>query len=44
MTSDSGFSAGLAIGALLLVLVVVLFLTMVPVGNEARPLIDIKFR
>lgn len=45
MRSDSGFSAGLAIGLLVLVLVVLVILATVPIGggNDAKPLIDIRF-
>jgi hypothetical protein len=45
MQSESGFSAGLALGALLLVLVLVVILATVPVGGgpDAKPLIDIRF-
>jgi len=45
MQSDSGFSAGLAIGLLVLVVVVLVILATVPLGsgNDARPLINIRF-
>ena len=45
MQSDSGFSAGLAIGLLVLVVVVLVILATVPLGSggDARPLINIRF-
>jgi hypothetical protein len=45
MQSESGFSAGLAIGLLVLVVVVLVLLATVPIGGGAdpKPLIDIKF-
>jgi hypothetical protein len=45
MQSESGFSAGLAIGLLMLVIVVLVLLATVPIGGgpDARPIIDIKF-
>lgn len=45
MSSESGFSAGLAIGLLVLVVVVLVLLATVPVGGgpDARPIIDIRF-
>jgi hypothetical protein len=46
MQTSSGFSAGVAIGALVIVLVVLVILATVPLGGgpDARPLIDIRFR
>jgi hypothetical protein len=46
MRTDSGFSAGLAIGLLVVVVVVLVILVTVPIGsgNDAKPLIDIRFR
>jgi hypothetical protein len=35
---------GIVVGLLIVLLVVVLMLTMVPVGNESRPILDIKLR
>jgi len=45
MRSDNGFSAGLAIGVLLLVVVLLVILVSVPIGGgtDARPLINIRF-
>jgi hypothetical protein len=45
MTTDGGFSAGLAIGLLVLVVVVLVILAAVPIGGgtDAKPLIDIRF-
>lgn len=45
MQSDNGFSAGLAIGVLLLVVVLLVILVSVPIGggSDARPLINIRF-
>jgi hypothetical protein len=46
MQSSSGFSAGVAIGALVIVLVILVILATVPIGSgpDAKPLIDIKLR
>ncbi len=46
MRTDSGFSAGLAIGLLVIVVVLLVLLVTVPIGggNDAKPLIDIRFR
>jgi len=46
MRSENGFSAGLAIGLLVVVVVVLVILVTVPIGsgNDAKPLIDIRFR
>jgi hypothetical protein len=43
--SDDGFSAGLAIGVLLLVVVLLVILVSVPIGGgtDAKPLINIRF-
>jgi hypothetical protein len=45
MQGESGFSAGLAIGLLVLIVVVLVILATVPVGggSDARPLINIRF-
>jgi hypothetical protein len=43
MSTESGFSAGLAIGLLLVVVVVLVLLATVPMGNDAKPIIDIRF-
>jgi hypothetical protein len=45
MQSENGFSAGLAIGLLVLIVVVLVILATVPVGggSDARPLINIRF-
>ncbi|MDQ2912947.1 MAG: hypothetical protein M3T56_06795 [Chloroflexota bacterium] len=45
MSTDSGFSAGLAIGLLVLVVVVLVILATVPIGGgtDAKPLIDVRF-
>jgi hypothetical protein len=45
MSTDSGFSAGLAIGLVVVVVVVLVILATVPIGNgaDAKPLIDIRF-
>jgi hypothetical protein len=44
MNSDSGFSAGLAIGLLVVVIVVLVLLATIPIGgDEAKPLINIRF-
>jgi len=43
MSSDSGFSAGLAIGLLVVVVVVLVLLATVPIGNDAKQIIDIRF-
>ena len=45
MQSNGGFSAGLAIGLLVLVLVVLVLLATVPIGGgtDAKPLINIRF-
>jgi hypothetical protein len=45
MRTDSGFSAGLAIGLLVLVIVVLVLLATIPIGGgpDAKPLIDIRF-
>jgi len=45
MRTDSGFSAGLAIGLLLLVIVVLVILATVPIGSgsDAKPFINIRF-
>lgn len=45
MQNDNGFSAGLAIGVLLLVVVLLVILVSVPIGggSDARPLINIRF-
>jgi len=45
MRSDNGFSAGLAIGLLVVVVVVLVLLVTIPVGSgsDARPLINIRF-
>ena len=45
MRSDSGFSAGLAIGLLVLVVVVLVLLARVPIGGgtDPKPLINIRF-
>lgn len=42
MQTESGFSMGLVIGLVVVLLVVVLMLTMVPFGNEGRPMMDIR--
>jgi hypothetical protein len=43
--SDSGFSAGLAIGLLVVVIVVLVLLATIPIGggDDAKPFINIKF-
>ncbi len=45
MRTDSGFSAGLAIGLLVVVVVVLVILATVPIGggDDAKPLINIRF-
>jgi len=43
MSTDSGFSAGLAIGLLVVIVVVLVILATVPIGNDAKPIIDIRF-
>jgi hypothetical protein len=45
MRTDNGFSAGLAIGLLVVVVVVLVLLVTIPVGSgsDARPLINIRF-
>jgi hypothetical protein len=45
MRTDNGFSAGLAIGLLLLVVAVLVILATVPIGGgaDAKPLINIRF-
>jgi hypothetical protein len=45
MRSDGGFSAGLAIGLLVVVVVVLVLLATVPIGGgyDAKPLINIRF-
>jgi len=45
MQSDSGFSAGLAIGLLVLVVVVLVLLATFPIGGgtDPKPLINIRF-
>ncbi|HEY7624181.1 MAG TPA: hypothetical protein VIA63_04070 [Candidatus Limnocylindria bacterium] len=45
MRTENGFSAGLAIGLLVLVVVVLVLLATVPLGGgpDARPLINIRF-
>jgi len=43
MSTDSGFSAGVAIGLLVVVVVVLVLLATVPIGNDAKPIIDIRF-
>jgi len=42
MQTGSGFSMGMAIGLLVVVLVLLLGLTVVPVGEESRPILDIR--
>jgi hypothetical protein len=46
MSTENGFSAGLAIGVLVLVVVLLVILVTVPIGGgaDAKPLIDIRFR
>jgi hypothetical protein len=46
MQTEGGFSAGLAIGLLVLVIVVLVLLATVPIGGgtDPKPLIDIRFR
>jgi hypothetical protein len=43
--SDSGFSAGLAIGLLVVVIVVLVLLATIPIGggDDPKPFINIKF-
>jgi hypothetical protein len=45
MSSDSGFSAGLAIGLLVVVVVALVLLATIPIGGGAdpKPLINIRF-
>jgi hypothetical protein len=45
MSTNGGFSSGLAIGLLVLVIVVLILLATVPVGGQpdSRPIIDIRF-
>jgi hypothetical protein len=45
MSTDNGFSAGLAIGLLVVVVVILVLLATVPIGSgaDAKPLIDIRF-
>jgi hypothetical protein len=45
MQTNGGFSAGLAIGLLVLVIVVLVLLATVPIGGGAdpKPLINIRF-
>jgi hypothetical protein len=45
MSTDSGFSAGLAIGLLVVIVVVLVLLATVPIGNDAdaTPLINVRF-
>jgi hypothetical protein len=43
MRSDSGFSAGLAIGLLVVVIVVLVLLATIPIGGGTEPLINIRF-
>jgi len=45
MRSDSVFSAGLAIGLLIRIVVVLVLLATVPIGGgaDAKPLINIRF-
>jgi hypothetical protein len=45
MNSDSGFSAGLAIGLLVVVIVVLVLLATIPIGGgpDAKPFINIRF-
>jgi hypothetical protein len=45
MRTDNGFSAGLAIGLLVVVVVVLVILATVPIGSgdDAKPLINIRF-
>jgi hypothetical protein len=45
MRGDSGFSAGLAIGLLVVVVVVLVLLATIPIGSgaDAKPLINIRF-
>lgn len=44
MRTLGGFSMGLAVGLLVVLLVVILLLTAVPVGDESRPILEIRFR
>jgi hypothetical protein len=45
MRGDSGFSAGLAIGLLVVVIVVLVLLATIPIGggNDAKAFINIRF-
>ena len=45
MRTNGGFSAGLAIGLLIVVVVVLVLLATVPIGGgtDAKPLINIRF-
>jgi len=45
MRTDNGFSAGLAIGLLVVVVVVLVLLATIPIGagDDAKPFINIKF-
>lgn len=41
-TESGGFSMGMVAGLLIVLLVLVVVLTMAPVGNEGRPILDIR--
>ena len=41
--SGSGFSMGLLLGVVVVLLVIVLVLGVAPIGNEGRPIIDLRF-
>jgi hypothetical protein len=45
MNSDSGFSAGLAIGLRVVVIAVLVLLATIPIGcgTDAKPFINIRF-
>jgi hypothetical protein len=41
--SAPGFSMGLLLGLVVVLLVIVLLLGVAPIGNEGRPIIDLRF-
>lgn len=41
-STDGGFSMGMVAGLLIVLLVIVVVLTMAPVGSEGRPILDIR--